>query len=157
MKHGQTSSQLIGALTDHVGFWMRQVSNHVSQRFAAKVETFGVTVSEWVILRVMFDSEVTSPSALASATGLTRGAVSKLVERLRAKDLLTRVEALGDRRFQDVSLTAVGRALVPKLAALADQNDEECFAELDGGERERLVATLKRLVEVNRLNKIPME
>ena len=109
----RTKETAVSDLKKHVGFWMRQVSNHVSQRFAAKVETFGVTVSEWVILRVMFDSEVTSPSALASATGLTRGAVSKLVERLRAKDLLTRVEALGDRRFQDVSLTAVGRALVP--------------------------------------------
>lgn len=144
-------------LKSHTGFWLRFVSSHVSQQFSKKITGSGVTVAEWVILRGMFDVEITSPSALASSMGLTRGAVSKLIDRLHAKKLLTRVEATKDRRFQDVSLTATGRKLVPHLAALADKNDSEFFSHLSPEERNRLVTTLKKLVRANHLSKIPMD
>jgi DNA-binding MarR family transcriptional regulator len=70
----------------------------------------------------MFDVPVTAPSSLAHSTGLTRGAVSRLVDRLLQKNLVTRDEAAADRRFEDLRLTPAGRKLVPRLAALADKN-----------------------------------
>lgn len=151
-----TEKRKISDLRSHIGFWLRMVSNHVSQRFARRLEALGVTVAEWVILREMFEAETTSPSALATATGLTRGAVSKLIDRLLAKDLVRRAEASHDRRFQDIGLTAAGRALVPRLATLADQNDEETFQHLAPDERELLVSTLKKLAAANKLDKIPI-
>jgi DNA-binding MarR family transcriptional regulator len=157
MKSKGTSDMTISGLKSHSGFWLRFVSNHVSQKFARRLEGSGVAVAEWVILREMFDVQVISPSRLACLTGLTRGTVSKLIERLREKKLLVRTEAAEDRRFQDVRLTAAGRALVPKLAALADENDEEFFRHLTGEERERLLATLKKLVKANKLSRMPTE
>jgi DNA-binding MarR family transcriptional regulator len=150
------SQARVSNLRSHTGFWLRFVSNHVSQSFAQKLVGSGVTVAEWVVLREMFDASTTSPSALAIATGLTRGAISKLIDRLVQKDLVSRAEAADDRRFQDVRLTPAGRTMVPKLAALADQNDHEFFSQLPVGERERLVATLKKLVATNKLKQIPM-
>lgn len=146
----------VSDLRSHTGFWLRFVSNHVSHSFARKLVGSGVTVAEWVVLREMFDASATSPSAVAAATGLTRGAISKLIERLVQKDLVSREEAAGDRRFQDVGLTTAGRTLVPRLAALADQNDQEFFSQLTEAERERLVATLKKLVAANKLKQIPI-
>ena len=145
----------VSDLKAHTGFWLRFVSNYVSQSFARKLEGSGVTVAEWVILREMFDADETAPSLLARRTGLTRGAVSKLVERLVQKKLVSRTEAADDRRFQDVRLTEAGRAIVPRLAAIADRNDEEFFSGLSAKEREELVATLKKLVAANKLSKIP--
>ena len=104
-----------------------------------------MTVAEWVILREMFGSVSTSPSSLATSTGLTRGAVSKLVERLLRKKLVTREEGATDRRTQVIALTPEGRRLVPLLASLADQNDEQFFAVLSAKQREELVATLKKI------------
>lgn len=150
-----TEPRTVSNLRSHTGFWLRFVSNHVSQSFARRLAGSGVTVAEWVILREMYEVDATSPSALATATGLTRGAVSKLVDRLLHKGLVSRTEATGDRRFQDVGLTAAGRRLVPKLAAIADRNDEEFFSALAEDERERLVATLQKLVTANQLNKLP--
>jgi DNA-binding MarR family transcriptional regulator len=144
-------------LKAHIGFWLRFVSNHVSHTFAQKLLASGVTVAEWVILREMFGSAATSPSSLATSTGLTRGTVSKLVERLLRKELVTREEGAADRRTQVIALTPEGRRLVPLLASLADQNDEQFFAVLSAKQREELVATLKKLVQANRLNKIPIE
>lgn len=145
----------VSGLESHTGFWLRLVSNHVSHSFARKLAGSGATVAEWVILRELFDLGETSPGRLATSTGLTRGAISKLVDRLVHKGLVSRAEAERDRRFQDVELTAAGRGLVPKLAALADRNDEDFFARIPSREREALKATLKKLVAVHELKGVP--
>ena len=147
----------VSELKGHVGFWLRFVSNHVSQAFARRLLDSGVTVAEWVILREMFGTGSVAPSLLAESTGLTRGAVSKLVDRLLHKKLLTREGREDDRRFQSIALTDTGRKLVPKLAALADENDAEFFSALSAREHQLLMETLKKLVEANALTKLPTE
>ena len=144
-------------LRDHLGFWLRVVSNHVSQTFARRLLDSEVTVAEWVILREMFHREGTAPSDLAALTGLTRGAVSKLVDRLIAKDLIARTYADDDRRYQSLALTATGDKLVPKLAAIADENDKACFDTLSKKERAKLRATLTKLVEAHNLTATHIE
>src|SRR3984885_447207 len=124
MKGSKTPNLSVSDLKKHVGFCLRFVSNHVSQAFARKLLDSGVTVAEWVVMREMFDDEETSPGVLADRMGMTRGGVSKLVDRLVSKKLITRRERSDDRRFQSIALTVAGRRLVPHLAALADQNDE---------------------------------
>jgi DNA-binding MarR family transcriptional regulator len=83
--------------------------------------------------------------------------VSKLVDRLVSKKLITRRERSDDRRFQSIALTATGRRQIPQLAALADQNDEEFFHPLSTGERAALIATMKKLVEAHGLQTLPTE
>lgn len=145
-------------LTAHIGYWMRLISNNVSHAFAKKLESSGVTVAEWAILREMYSKDdSTSPSVVAEQTGLTRGAVSKLISRLLEKNLVSRNEAAGDRRYQDVELTAKAKALVPKLAALADQNDEEFFDCLNKTERRELKRFLQKLAEHHQLKNVPID
>jgi DNA-binding MarR family transcriptional regulator len=147
----------VSDLKKHVGFWLRFVSNHVSHAFARKLLASGVTVAEWVVMREMFDDHETSPGVLAERIGMTRGGVSKLVDRLVKKKLVTRRDRSDDRRFQTIALTAAGRRLTPQLAALADQNDEEFFHPLSSGERAALIAIMKKLVDAHGLQTLPTE
>jgi DNA-binding MarR family transcriptional regulator len=149
MKSPAAPNVTVSDLKKHVGFWLRFVSNHVSHAFARKLLASGVTVAEWVVMREMFDDEETSPGVLAERIGMTRGGVSKLVDRLVTKKLAARQNRSDDRRFQSIALTAAGRRLIPQLAALADQNDEEFFQPLSSGERTVLIATMKKLVQAN--------
>lgn len=145
-------------LTAHIGFWMRRVSNAVSHSFARKLDSSGVTVAEWAVLREMYGgSETTSPSRIAELTGLSRGAVSKLIERLLRKALVTRRGSSGDRRFQEIQLTRAALALVPKLAGLADENDEQFFRVLSRPERKRMLEMLMRMAEHHQLKLMPIE
>ena len=100
----------LSPLETHLGYWLRYVSNHVSHAFSLKLAARGVTVAEWVVLRELYDAE-SAPSALAGRLGMTRGAISKLADRLIAKGLITRRSSAGDRRFQSLALTRQGRAL----------------------------------------------
>ena len=97
----------LSSLESHLGYWIRSVSNHVSHAFALKLAAVGVTVAEWVVLRELYDSE-NAPSALAGRLGMTRGAISKLADRLIAKDMIVRRATAGDRRFQSLALTLLG-------------------------------------------------
>jgi DNA-binding MarR family transcriptional regulator len=147
----------VSNLKSHLGFWMRFVSNHVSHAFAAKLLASGVSVAEWVVLREMYGRDDTSPSSIADFTGVTRGAVSKLVDRLVERKLVLRIDRTDDRRYQDIRLTASGNRLVPALGVLADSNDQEFFAALSKSERATLLAILKKLAQANNLQKLPTE
>ena len=157
MKDTKAPYLTVSDLKKHAGFWLRFVSNHVSHAFARKLLASGVTVAEWVVMREMFDDEETSPGVLAERIVMTRGGVSKLVDRLVNKKLVTRQGRNDDRRFQSIALTATARRLIPQLAALADQNDEEFFHPLSAGERAALIRTMKKLVEAHGLHTLPTE
>ncbi len=144
-------------LTDHIGYWMRMVSNAVSQEFARKVSGEDVTVAEWSFMRALYDLEPTPPSVLAESMGMTKGAISKLAERLVAKGLVERVESQQDKRAHSLSLTREGRAKIPVLASLADQNDAEFFGVLTKKEHETLDRILKVLAERRGLKATPVD
>jgi DNA-binding MarR family transcriptional regulator len=148
---------LPSALTDHIGYWLRLVSNQVSQSFARKVEALGVTVAEWVVLRELYDGDNLAPSALADRLGLTRGAISKLTDRLEAKGLIARHAGENDKRYQILVLLSAGHDLVPQLSALADTNDAHFFAGLSNKDRAKLIRLLQSLAEQHGLKTTPME
>jgi MarR family transcriptional regulator, lower aerobic nicotinate degradation pathway regulator len=143
-------------LTAHLGYRLRQVSNHVSQAFARKLAAKDVTVAEWALMRVLYGQQPTLPSRLADQMGLTRGAITKLADRLIAKALLVREAKPDDGRMQTLALTPKGTGFVPELAALADQNEAECFADLTEDERRLLKQVLERIVSRVGLNSIPI-
>lgn len=147
----------VSPLEAHLGYWLRFVSNQVSHAFGLKLADRGATVAEWVVLRELHGAEALAPSALADRLGLTRGAISKLADRLVAKALITRTAGEGDGRFQSLALTPAGRALVPALSALADRNDAEFFGHLTPGERAQVEAVMKEIVRRHGLKSIPLE
>jgi DNA-binding MarR family transcriptional regulator len=144
-------------LEAHLGYWLRYVSNQVSHSFGRKLATQNVSVAEWVLLRELFDGGPLAPSELAKTIGLTRGAVSKIIDRLEAKSLVTRTMNEQDRRFQTVTPSAKGRALVPRLAALADQNDKEFFGHLKLSERQQIERVMREIVRRHGLNAVPVD
>ncbi|MFG1379037.1 MarR family winged helix-turn-helix transcriptional regulator [Xanthobacter autotrophicus] len=147
----------VSELTDHTGFWMRMVSNAVSQAFARKVETEGVTVAEWSFMRALYNRDPTPPSVLANRIGMTKGAISKLADRLLAKGLIERTESANDKRAHSLSLTRQGKAKIPALASLADRNDAEFFGVLTKEEHETLDRILKVLAERRELKATPVD
>ncbi len=146
----------ISALDAHLGFWLRILSNRVSDRFRLQLEKQGTTVTEWVALRVLYGETQATPFAMRRIMGMTKGAVSKVMDRLEAKGLARRLPVQGRERAQYLALTVRGRALVPRLAAIADQNDDFFFMHLPRGQREALTRTVQDLVAYHRVTELPL-
>lgn len=145
----------VSALDSHLGYWLRMVSNAVSHSFARALEGEGVTVAEWILLRTLHDADEISPSRVANTLGMTKGAITKLADRLIDKGFAARKADLTDGRAQLLALTPRARKLVPKLAALADANDGAFFSSLKPSERAALEHALRKIVADRGITEVP--
>src|SRR5690606_38121422 len=96
--------------------------------------------------RVLYDCEHIAPSALAERMRMTKGAISKLADRLVEKDLVERQDNPDDGRGHTLALKPAARKLVPRLANLADENDALFFDVLAPDERHQLRMLLRKIV-----------
>jgi len=149
-------SEPVSPLEAHLGFWLRFVSNEVSSRFESLLAAQGVSLSEWVALRVLYQRSDATHAELIEMLGMTKGAASKIVSRLEARGLADRRSADGSLRNQVLCLSEAGNALLPRLAALADENDAHFFSHLPEAQRQALMQLLQSLVERHRLGPLPV-
>lgn len=143
------------SLTSHLGYWLRFVSNHVSGSFARALAERDTSVAEWVLMRLLYDGPM-QPGKLAAEMNVTKGAISKLADRLVARGLLQRSAGGTDGRTQLLTLTDTARSLVPELAAIADENDRSFFSILDADEARTLETLLRRIVDGKGLMSVPI-
>ncbi len=144
-------------LEDHLGYLLRRVSNQVSGEFERALRARSISVAEWVMLsRVGSECGITS-GELADGLKLTRGAISKIVEKLEAKELLSRSSVKHDARVKKLFLTGRGSEILPQLVKIADENDRRFFDGLTDGERKVLRKLLLKLAETNRINDVPID
>jgi DNA-binding MarR family transcriptional regulator len=141
----------------HLGYWLRRVSNVVSDEFARSLQSKRTSVAEWVLLRHLWDLGQATPGEMAEALTMTRGAISKIIDKLQSKDWIRSRINPDDNRVQLLSLTDAGRRVVPQLAEIADHNDQKFFACLDADERTALRHLLGKLASHHQMRKIPIE
>lgn len=145
------------SLESHLGYWLRFVSHSVSGAFAEKLAAQGVSVAEWVAMRLIHGRPDVSASTIASEMGMTRGAISKILDRLEVRGTIERKPLPNDARGQMLRLTAKGARQLPTLAALADRNDAEFFGELSKADHAALLRILKHIAARKQLKIIPVD
>ena len=150
-------AQHISGLESHLGYWLRRVSNEVSGAFSRALQEKQTSVGEWMLLRELHERRQAAPGELADALGLTRGAVSKIIDKLEAKGWVQADAKEGDNRYRLLSLTRAGQRSLPILAQIADQNDSAYFDCLNAKEKVVLRELLIKLAEHNRIHDVPTE
>lgn len=151
------SKQSASALEAHLGFWLRRVSNHVSGSFVRSLRDQRASAAEWVLLRELYERGEAAPKEMAEALAMTRGAVSKIVDKLEAKGWISIRSTPLDGRVQVLSLTRSGRRVVPVMARIADQNDDRFFGCLTANERDALGKLLVKLAECHQIHGVPVD
>jgi DNA-binding MarR family transcriptional regulator len=148
---------LLPGLESHLGYWLRHVSNSVSGAFARSLQARQTSVAEWVLLRQVYERGESTPGELAEALTMTRGAISKIVDKLEAKGWIASRVKPDDNRVQLLTLTRRGRNVLPQLGEIADRNDEAFFGCLDASERATLRRLLGKLAECHGIREVPVE
>jgi DNA-binding MarR family transcriptional regulator len=128
-----------------LGTLLRVAAGKLAVAETAALRTHGVTAAEATLLRELRAAGAVAPSVLADRMGMTRGAVTKLVDRLKAKQLLVRAKGRGDGRMQTIALTGAGARLVPELDAVAVRVDGAVFGTLDAAGRAGLLRALSKI------------
>jgi DNA-binding MarR family transcriptional regulator len=109
------------------------------------------------LLRELYERGEAAPKEMAEALAMTRGAVSKIVDKLEAKGWISIRSTPLDGRVQVLSLTRRGRRVVPVMARIADQNDQRFFGCLTANERDVLGKLLVKLAECHHIQGVPVD
>lgn len=135
------------ALTESTGYWLRRTYNAVSDNLQERFDEYDVTVAQWPVLYSLYQEVCTTPAELAEYLGLYRSAITRLLDRLEKKGLVKREIAPHDKRSVRINLTKKGLSLVPKLAEISRETNNQILSEFSNKEIIEIDNFLKKIVE----------
>jgi DNA-binding MarR family transcriptional regulator len=139
------SDARLSHFADHLGYWLHFVASQVSARLERLLAEREMTMNDWLILRTLFQDPGIPHHTLVRLLGMGRTGTWKAVQRLERRGFIRHELAPGEARCQELSLTGKGEALVPELAALAEDHEFHFFFHLAPHVREALTAALRQL------------
>ena len=130
-------------LERQVGFVMRRaVQRHIAI-FSALIPE--MTPTQFAALAKLCELGQASQNELGRLTAMDVATVKGVVDRLRARSLISSAPLESDKRRLMLSPTRKGRALYRKYAPQAAEVTRQTLAPLDDGERRQLLQLLERL------------
>ena len=112
---------------------------------AADIEETGLGLSDFGVLELLLHKGPLPVNTIGPMVDLTPGSISIAVDRLVAKDLVSRVESVDDRRVRIVALTPRGKALIVPAFRKHSGQMRRVFSELSPEELRGLEVALKRI------------
>ncbi|CAG4910120.1 MarR family winged helix-turn-helix transcriptional regulator [Paraburkholderia gardini] len=104
---------------ESVGYLLSRVkstmSNMITQRTIAEL---GITSTQCSILFMVASGKCLLAAELAREYGIDASAVTRLIDRLEKRGLLTRVRSCEDRRVVRLALTPEGQAMAARMPAI---------------------------------------
>ncbi len=98
-------------LSKSPGFLITKLARAMSNELDSKLKAYGVTISQWSLLRQLWEQEGRSQIELQERLGLEGATVTGLIQRMMNQGLVYRRPDPSDKRVQRVYLTERGRAL----------------------------------------------
>ena len=108
-----------------------------------------LTLTQVQVLRSLRDGPQTL-GKLGQANGLSPTSVTRIVDRLERRGLVSRRRESGDRRLVRVRLESQGERLLGQIRVVRGSDIHRAVDAMTDTERRRLSASLRRLVELAR-------
>lgn len=148
MPHDTRETDVPLALDDFVPYRLAVAADAVSKGLAAVYAgRFGITIPEWRIIANLGERGALTAGDAARYSSLDKVQVSRAVQRLVARRLVSRKQGREDRRQVRLALTAEGVRMLRDIAALALAWERDLLAPLPVDQRRNVMATLALITE----------
>lgn len=134
------------AMRNSVGYLMRMCSNRLLPQMETLFADQELTFSQWTTLVALHDGRITTASDLARNICHDAGSLTRLVDQMVERGLVTRTRDEADRRVVRLSLTARGRKVVEALAPRMMDFWNSLLTGFSHAEVDTLISLLTRLV-----------
>ena len=128
-----------------IGLRLSRTAHTVSQAFERAMAEAGGSASAWQVLLLIRTEQWGTQSRLAEAMGVSGATMTHHLNALEAQGLVRRWREEGNRRVQQVELTADGVALFDRLREVAVRFDERLRSKLSDDETAQLAELLDKL------------
>ncbi|HEJ6943470.1 TPA: winged helix-turn-helix transcriptional regulator [Serratia marcescens] len=133
--------------TEQVGHLLRKVYQRHVAIFQQNVGDSQLTAVQFITLCAVRDMGPSSLTELVQVTAVDQATIRGIVERLKARDLITVTPDPIDRRKVVVGLTDAGGALLAETVPQAAKITELTFGTLNPAERIALIFLLNKMLE----------
>ncbi len=134
--------------TFRAAFNLFRLSTRVIQDLEANVHRpLGLSMAGFRVLFTVWVFGSLEPREIASLSGVTRAAVSGVLNTLERDGLATREREQADGRLVTVRLTDAGEQVLRDAYQAQNRRERELFADLDRAELRRFGATMSRLMD----------
>jgi DNA-binding MarR family transcriptional regulator len=103
---------------ESAAYLMRRIITCLAAEVDQALEPSGLTHAQWMPLLKLHFGVATSVAELARECQLDTGAMTRLLDRLEAKGLVSRVRSSEDRRVVNLELTREGREAARQIPAV---------------------------------------
>jgi DNA-binding MarR family transcriptional regulator len=134
------------SMKNSVGYLMRVCMNRLLPQMEALFEDQELTFSQWTTLVALHDGRITTAGDLAHNICHDAGSLTRLIDQMVKRGLVTRTRSDADRRVVSLALTARGRSLVEVLAPKVMNFWNGLLSGFTHQEVDTLIALLTRLV-----------
>ena len=132
---------------DSIGYLMRRIIAMLAQGVECELEPSGLTNAQWVPLLKLYMGTASTAAELARLCELDAGSMTRLLDRLEAKQLCRRVRSSDDRRVVNLELTEAGRVAAQEIPAILSRVQNAYLAGFSVEEWQTLKGYLRRILE----------
>ena len=133
------------AIQDGVSRQLLRAADRMVRVLTRRFDRFGVSSDEWLVLSELSGTERMMPSTLAERLAMSRGGVSRLIDRMVERGLVERTGDQLDRRAHWLSLSDAGKALLPQVRSAVAESEESFLAPLHPSEEKALRQLLAKV------------
>ena len=138
-----TSDELY--LDNQLCFALYAATHAVTRSYRPLLGELGITYPQYLVLLALWEKDTVPVGEIARRLQLDAAALTPLVKRLEALDLVVRQRDSRDERIVRISLSSSGRALRVRAAAVHEQI--VCQTAMNGAERAALRSQLQALAK----------
>ena len=131
---------------DYLLYLLAAVSERASAQFHAHARAAGLRVPEWRVLACLTDEDGAMITRLASLSLLEQSRLTRIVDQMADRGLVTRRPDSQDARRVRVFLTEDGRTLALGLVSDARAHEAAILAQLSQDEADTIKPLLKALL-----------
>jgi DNA-binding MarR family transcriptional regulator len=105
--------------TQSIGFMINKARNILTVEMDAALKDLDISSQQMGILMSLALGEAATPFELSKALGIDTGLMTRMLDKLEAKELLERSRSLEDRRVVNLALTKKGEEVAAQIPEVA--------------------------------------
>ncbi|WP_432786905.1 MarR family winged helix-turn-helix transcriptional regulator [Oligella sp. MSHR50489EDL] len=128
MKHIKFNTDQPTCNDQNTGNILRIIHKTINEQLDEGLLPLGLSGAQWRPIMLLGEGEINTAAQLADAIGVDTGAMTRTLDRLEAKGLITRTRSEKDKRVVELSLTEKSRHLRTEIGAAIEDILNQVFS-----------------------------
>jgi len=135
----------MGPLDNYLPYLLNRAGARIATAFGEEMRSLGASLQAWRVLAALRDKDGRRMGDLSATTSIEVSTLTRLVDNMEKKGLVTRRRDADDTRAVLLHVTAAGTRLTRRILPTAERYEKVALRGFSAGEAETLKAALRQL------------